>query len=102
MAQSLMFRPFIILSKKAAYVHLRRLASRCLVRLVADHKSPWELYDLAKDRSETHNLAAANPEKVNELEAAWNARAAEFYAMALQDPQAPTLKKGKGANKDVE
>jgi arylsulfatase len=71
-------------------------------KLVADHQMPWELYDLGKDRSEMHNLAAANPEKVKELEQAWTAHAAEFYAMALQDPQAPNPKKGKAAKKDVE
>ncbi len=55
-------------------------------KLVADHKSPWELFDLSKDRSETKNLAAEQPEKVKELEAAWNKHAAEFHDLALQDP----------------
>mgnify|MGYP002625030572 CR=1 FL=1 len=31
----------------------------------------WELYDLAADRTELHNLAAAYPEEVARLSAAW-------------------------------
>lgn len=31
----------------------------------------WELYDISKDRSELHDLAQANPEKVAELEGLW-------------------------------
>ncbi len=40
-----------------------------LVRL-ARH-DPWELYNLKKDRSELNNLAAAYPEKAEELAALW-------------------------------
>jgi arylsulfatase len=40
-------------------------------KLVAAKGQPWELYDLSKDRSETHNLAAQHPEKVRELERRW-------------------------------
>ncbi|MEI7851066.1 MAG: arylsulfatase [Kiritimatiellales bacterium] len=31
----------------------------------------WELYDLATDRTETHNLAATRPELVKQMDAAW-------------------------------
>lgn len=34
---------------------------------------PWELYDLEADRSELHNQAAAMPERVAEMDAAWTA-----------------------------
>jgi arylsulfatase len=34
---------------------------------------PWELYDLAKDRSEQKSLAAAQPERVRQLSAKWKA-----------------------------
>jgi arylsulfatase len=37
------------------------------MKLVAEHGKPWELYDLAADRGETHDLAAAQAEKVVEL-----------------------------------
>src|SRR5262249_33743331 len=40
--------------------------------------APWELYDLAKDRSETHDVAAQHPEKVKELAARWAHQDAEF------------------------
>ena len=33
----------------------------------------WELYDLAKDRTEANDLAAAQPERVKELAAKWEA-----------------------------
>ena len=47
-------------------------------KLVAKHRGPWELYDLARDRIESTNRAAALPEKVVELSAkyaAWAKRA---------------------------
>lgn len=40
-------------------------------KLVAPFRGEWELYDLAKDRSETNNLAAAMPDKVRELAQQW-------------------------------
>jgi arylsulfatase len=51
-------------------------------KLVADHKSPWELYDLRNDRSETENLAGMYPEKVKELETIWIRRMEEFKEQA--------------------
>ena len=38
-------------------------------KLVASNREPWELYDLAADRTETENLAAARPELIAELAA---------------------------------
>jgi arylsulfatase len=54
-------------------------------KLVADHQSPWELYDLRTDRSESTNLAAMQPEKVKELEHAWTAQMEEFCAQVRRD-----------------
>jgi arylsulfatase len=51
-------------------------------KLVAAKHSPWELYDLAKDRCETRNLAAAEPQRVNDLEATWNRIADECRVLA--------------------
>lgn len=42
-----------------------------LVRVGRDGR--WELYDMKADRSELHNLAAAQPKKVAELSAKWEA-----------------------------
>jgi arylsulfatase len=39
---------------------------------------PWELYDLGKDRSEQHNLAAANADIAAGLAAKWKAVDEEF------------------------
>jgi arylsulfatase len=68
-------------------------------KLVAAKDQPWELFDLADDRSETNNLAAAQPEKVRELEAVWQKRLEEMAELANRDPrppQAPGGKKGQG------
>lgn len=42
-------------------------------KLVADNDSPWELYNLANDRTELHDLAAANPDQVAALEKRYDA-----------------------------
>ena len=43
-----------------------------------DNQDAWELYDLAKDRSETSNLAVQQPDRVREMAARWQALEAEF------------------------
>ncbi len=53
-------------------------------KLVAT-KGPWELYDLATDRGESHNLAGRHPEKVKELATRWEAQAAQIRELALTD-----------------
>jgi arylsulfatase A-like enzyme len=55
-------------------------------KLVADHKKPWELYDLRSDRAESNNLAAGKSAKVRELERAWTRRMEEFSALVSQGP----------------
>ncbi|NHA67169.1 arylsulfatase [Phycicoccus flavus] len=40
-------------------------------KLVREAEQPWELYDLATDRSELDDLAAEHPERVEALAAAW-------------------------------
>lgn len=40
-------------------------------KLIRPKKGEWELYDLAKDRSELHNLAVEMPNKVADMVAAW-------------------------------
>ena len=42
----------------------------------------WELYDLGTDPTETNNLAASHPEKVDELEKLWTERRDSFAAQA--------------------
>lgn len=45
----------------------------------------WELYDLARDRGETRNLATAQPDRVRDLAARWQAAADEFAAAARKN-----------------
>jgi arylsulfatase A-like enzyme len=54
-------------------------------KLVRDHQKPWELYNLAQDRTEGQDLAAALPEKVAELEREWTKHMEEFRVLALED-----------------
>ncbi len=53
--------------------------------VAAGKASPWELYDLGEDRSETKNLAKANPEKVEQLAAIWQKQFEEFSILAKND-----------------
>jgi len=52
-------------------------------------QSGWELYDLSADTGEHHNLAAAHPEKLAELIAAWECWNARNIVPAWQDGLAP-------------
>ncbi len=54
----------------------------------------WELYNIAKDRTETTNLAAKHPEKLKELTTKWNAWAKRAKVYPKTDPSKP-----KAANK---
>ena len=47
-------------------------------KIVALKDGPWELYNLATDRVEIHDLAAAHPERVRELAAIWQRQDAEY------------------------
>jgi arylsulfatase A-like enzyme len=46
--------------------------------VAAGEQAPWELYDLSIDRSESHNLATDQPERVQALGRLWNERQEEF------------------------
>jgi arylsulfatase A-like enzyme len=45
-------------------------------KLVAVHKGPWELYNIAQDRSEQRDLSADQPDRVQQMTALWEAYAA--------------------------
>jgi arylsulfatase A-like enzyme len=45
----------------------------------------WELYHLAEDRSQTHNLAAEQPDKTEELKHLWHELAGRLNGMPLDD-----------------
>jgi arylsulfatase len=54
-------------------------------KLVAARGAPWELYDLAADRSETKDLARERSGQVKELAALWEKQWAEYTALARRD-----------------
>ncbi len=65
-------------------------------------KGAWELYDMKSDRTEMHDLAAQNPEKVKELSEKWLTWAKESGAIPWiwGPPHGPEkAKKGKGKKK---
>jgi arylsulfatase len=52
-------------------------------KLVAKENRPWKLYDLDADRSELHDHASAEPERVKAMSSAWNAWAARANVLPL-------------------
>ncbi len=42
-------------------------------KIVTSVNKPWELYDIAHDRAEEHNLASSEPERVRAMAALWDA-----------------------------
>lgn len=54
-------------------------------KLVARHQAPPELYQLSNDRCETRDLAKDHPDKVSELEVAFNELSAGIAKLASQD-----------------
>jgi len=56
--------------------------------VAAGQDGPWELYDLATDRTETRNRAGQHPAKVRELAERWQQRQQEFMALARDDLKA--------------
>ena len=72
-------------------------------KLVAAKGDPWELYDLKTDRSEQHNFASQMPDKVKELEKAWQLQTDSFTELAMKtiDEQPQAQAKGNAnAKKD--
>ena len=49
------------------------------------HLDEWELYHLAEDRSQIHNLAAEHPEKLEELKGLWSYYAGIYKGLPLDD-----------------
>jgi arylsulfatase len=66
-----------------------RAVRRGDLKLVAVHGGPWELYDLATDRTELTDLAGARPALVRELEALYDAWAARSGVKPWTEPQTP-------------
>ncbi|BCM92596.1 arylsulfatase [Abditibacteriota bacterium] len=66
-------------------------------KLVALRDAPWRLYDMSADRSEQHDLASAQPQRVKAMSAQWDVYAARTHVLPLGGWRAPTANgKGKG------
>jgi arylsulfatase len=52
-------------------------------KLVAKEKQPWELYDMEKDRTELHDQAQTEPDRVKKLAARWDDWAARAQVLPL-------------------
>jgi arylsulfatase A-like enzyme len=52
-------------------------------KLVAKEDRPWELFDLEADRTESHNLAASQADRVSQLAAKWDAWAARANVLPV-------------------
>jgi len=61
-------------------------------KLVAAKKDSWELYDLRSDRAEQSNLASTMPDKVKELDSAWQLQTDKFTELAKQSLGAKVTK----------
>ncbi len=64
-------------------------------KLVAAKGDPWELYNLADDRTEMDNLVSGYPEKVKQLEGVWQEHWDEFRMLAGQGVSSDLKRKGK-------
>jgi len=64
-------------------------------KLVAVHNTPWELYDMSKDRSELNDLASSMPRKAAELRSAWEAWAKRVGAKPWDEVNVKKPKKTK-------
>jgi arylsulfatase len=63
-------------------------------KLVAKEGKPWELYDLAADRSELHDLASSKPDRVKKMSTNWEAWAARANVLPLGAWRGPGKKAG--------
>ncbi len=75
-----------------------RVGDRKLVR--QGIKGEWELFDLATDRTEQHDLAAEHPEEVQALLDQWREWAKR--ANVFPKPEVGSKKKGKGKKKKAD
>jgi arylsulfatase len=76
-----------------------RVADWKLVRL--GRQGPWELYDLKADRTELHDLAATEPQRVQDLAARWDAWAERTHVKPYPANGAKNNRKRKAKNQAV-
>jgi arylsulfatase len=89
-------------ARDALYFHHRgtRAIRQGDWKLVADVNGPWELYNLADDRTETTNLAPAQPDRVRTMAGAWSQLNDELSALARKNlPESERITPKKAATK---
>lgn len=64
-------------------------------KLVSFQSEPWELYNLAQDRTELHDLAGKHPEIVARMSAMWHEMAADVLRAPPKE-RAPVAEKSSG------
>ncbi len=69
-----------------------RAVRRGQYKLVAKDRQPWELYNIAKDRSEQHDLAKSQPRMVAQLARMWDAYAKRANVLPLTPYQSEANK----------
>ena len=62
-------------------------------KLVSVAAAPWELYDMDTDRVEMNNLAASQPERVQEMSAKWEAWAKRTNVLPKPDGPSASVSK---------
>ena len=77
-----------------------RVGSMKLVR--KGRGGAWELYDLAADRTEQHDLAAAQPKMAADLAARWQAWAQRAHVEPAPEPNEKPAKKNKKKQQPAE
>jgi len=71
-------------------------------KLVATYRGEWELYNLATDRTETHNLAAEEPDRTRKLAETWQAWGDKVGVIPWQDLPGANYKPSAGYRKKSE
>jgi len=67
--------------------------------VASGENSPWELYDLSKDRGEQNDLASTQPERLKQMVEMWDKQTEEYRALALKDATPEMKAKGNAKKK---
>ena len=71
-------------------------------KVVGSYEKPWELFNLAQDRSECHNLASSDPDRLRTLVAEWQHWADRVGVVPWESLPGASYKPGPGYRKKSE
>jgi arylsulfatase A-like enzyme len=71
-------------------------------KVVGSYQKPWELYNLAHDRSECHNLASSEPDRLRTLVAEWQQWADRVGVVSWEKLPGASYQPGPGYRKKSE